>query len=37
MMKSRIFFIDALKAFAIVLVVMGHTNIIWEVGGRNSM
>ena len=37
MMKSRIFFIDALKAFAIVLVVMGHTNIIWEVGGGNSM
>lgn len=37
MNASRIFYIDALKAFAIVLVVMGHTNVIWEVGGSNSM
>lgn len=29
--SSRIFFIDALKALAIVLVVMGHTNGLWEV------
>lgn len=37
MNASRIFYIDALKAIAIVLVVMGHTNVIWEVGGSNSM
>lgn len=37
MNATRIFYIDALKAFAIVLVVMGHTNVIWEVGGSNSM
>lgn len=37
MNASRIFYIDALKAFAIVLVVMGHTNVIWEVGGSYSV
>ena len=37
MNASRIFYIDALKAIAIVLVVMGHTNVIWEVGGSNSV
>lgn len=34
---SRIFFIDALKALAIVLVVMGHTNGLWEVDGKASL
>lgn len=34
--SSRIFYIDALKAFAIVLVVMGHTIGLWEVGGKCS-
>ncbi len=30
MSHQRFFFIDALKAFAIVLVVMGHTVGLWE-------
>lgn len=29
MSSSRIFYIDALKAFAIVLVVMGHMSHLW--------
>lgn len=33
---SRIFYIDALKALAIVLVVMGHTVGLWEVDGKVS-
>lgn len=36
MPTKRIFYIDALKAFAIVLVVMGHTHELWEVEGRES-
>lgn len=36
MPTKRIFYIDALKAFAIVLVVMGHTRDLWDVGGRES-
>lgn len=36
MPAKRIFYIDALKAFAIVLVVMGHTHELWEVEGRES-
>lgn len=36
MKAERIFYIDALKAFAIILVVMGHTNQLWEVGDKTS-
>lgn len=36
MPTNRIFYIDALKAFAIVLVVMGHTHDLWEMNGGES-
>lgn len=36
MSHQRFFFIDALKAFAIVLVVMGHTVGLWEAHGDVS-
>ena len=38
MATHRIFYIDALKAFAIVLVVMGHLSpYIWETGDSHSL
>ena len=36
MPTNRIFYVDALKAFAIVVVVMGHSHDLWEMNGGDT-